>query len=184
MPKPWKFLGRNSLLQIPPWLEVERDAWLLPDGRRIDDFYQVEMPPYVVVAPLTGDGRLVAERHFRPGARQLTLSLPSGYIDESEEPLTAAKRELREETGYEATRWLPLGRFVVDGNRGCGVAHLFLAESAHQVAAPDGKDLAEVSIELISIAEFLKAIENGGSAELVTAAAVGLAILRQRSADP
>ena len=139
------------------------------------------MAPYVVIAPVTSDGQLVAERHFRPGAREVTLTLPSGYIDESEEPLTAAMRELREETGHEATRLLPLGRFVVDGNRGCGVTHLFLAEFAQQVAQPDGKDLAEVSVELISVAEFLKALENDGNAELATAAAVGLAILRQEA---
>jgi hypothetical protein len=50
VPKPWQF-----------------EAWLLPDGRRIDDFYRVEMAPYVVIAPVTSEGQLVAERHFRPG---------------------------------------------------------------------------------------------------------------------
>jgi ADP-ribose pyrophosphatase len=117
---------------------------------------------------------LLVQRANPPDAGK--WGFPGGVQDLGETVFQTAMRELREETGYEAIRWLPLGRFVVEGNRGCGVAHLFLAEFAQQVAEPDGKDRAEVSVELISVAEFLKALENGGSAKLATAAAVGLAI--------
>jgi ADP-ribose pyrophosphatase len=174
-PSPWRALGGERLLAIPPWIELRRESWQLPDGRQIDDYYRLDLPPYAVIAALTPARELVAERHFRPGAGAVTLALPSGYLDPGEEPLAAARRELLEETGYEATDWSTLGRFVVDGNRGCGVAHLFVARGARKVRDPDSKDLAEMAIELVAVPAFLDAIRRGESAELATAAAVALA---------
>jgi ADP-ribose pyrophosphatase len=178
MPKPWRPLASESLLEVAPWLELRRQSWQLPDGRQIDDFYELRLPAYAVIVALTPAGQIIAERHFRPGARQVTLVLPSGYVDANEDPLPAARRELREETGYEASTWSPLGTFIVDGNRGCGTAHLFLAQGAARVTEPDGKDLAEVEIELLTLDDFMRAIDEGRSVELATAAAIGLAARR------
>lgn len=184
-PEPWRSLDSESLLRIAPWLEVLRESWQLPDGRRIDDYYRLELPAYAVIAALTTTGQIVAERHFRPGARQATLTLPSGFLDQGEDSLLGAQRELLEETGYQAPAWLPLGSFVVDGNRGCGVAHLFFARDARRVRAPENKDLAEVTIELVTVGQFLEAIRGGDSIELATAAAIGLAALElQRGRAP
>jgi ADP-ribose pyrophosphatase len=178
MPKPWRSLASESLLDLAPWLELRRESWELPDGRRIDDFYELRLPAYAVIVALTPDGRLIGEWHFRPGARQVTLALPSGYVDANEDPMQAAQRELHEETGYEASSWSSLGRFIVDGNRGCGTAHLFLAQDAKRVSQPDGKDLAEVEIELLTLDDFVRAIDEGRGVELATAAAIGLARAR------
>jgi ADP-ribose pyrophosphatase len=155
---------------------VVRERVELPDGRRLDDYYSIDMPPYVVVVALTAGGMLVAERHYRPALRKVSVTVPAGYLVEGEDPLSGARRELREETGYEASGWTPLGEFVVDGNRGCGTAHFFLAREARQVADPDGLDLAEMMVELIEPASFLASLRSGGPHELATAAAVGLAL--------
>lgn len=180
--RPWVFGSRHSLLRVAPWLEVFREEVLLPDGRRIEDFYRIDLPEYVVVVPLTPDERVVAERHFRPGPRTITLSLPSGYVDENEEPLAAAIRELREETGYASASWTSLGNFVVDGNRGCGTAHFFLARDAYKVSEPDSRDLSEIELRLLSFQDFVRSLRRGESLEMATAAAVGLAhLLTSRS---
>ncbi len=155
-----------------------RESWQLPDGRRIDDYYRIDLPAYAVVAAVTAADQLVVERHFRPGARQVTLALPSGFLDPDEDPLAGAKRELLEETGYEASDWSSLGRFVVDGNRGCGTAHLFLARDVRQVATPGDHDLAEMAIVLTPLGQLLQAIRDGDSLELASAATVGLAALQ------
>jgi ADP-ribose pyrophosphatase len=173
----WRWLSQTTLLNVPPWLEVVRESVELPDGRRLDDYYSVKMPSYVVVVALTADGMLVAERHYRPALRKVSVTVPAGYLVEGEDPLNGAQRELREETGYEASLWTSLGEFVVDGNRGCGTAHFFLAQQARRVADPDGRDLAEMMVELIEPAAFLASLRSGGPHELATAAALGLALL-------
>jgi ADP-ribose pyrophosphatase len=177
----WQPIAAESLLRVPPWLEVFRERLRLPDGREIDDFYTVRLPAYAVIVAISQDGRVVAERHYRPGARQVTWTLPSGFLEPEEGPLQGARRELREETGFASEDWTELGRFVVDGNRGCGTAHLFLARNAVKSSEPDGSDLAEVRIELVTMAEFLQAIRSGKALELASAAALGLAALQMQA---
>lgn len=59
----------------------------------------------VYVIPVTEDGRIVTTVQEQPGKPKPFIALPGGHIDKGEEPLEAAKRELREETGYEAKHW-------------------------------------------------------------------------------
>ena len=56
------------------------------------------------------DGKILFVRQFRYGAGQIMLELPAGKLDHgNEDILSAAKRELEEETGYQAKTWKPLG---------------------------------------------------------------------------
>ncbi len=176
-PRGWRWLSKTTLLEVSPWLEVIRERVELPDGRRLDGYYTIRLPAYVVVIAVTYEGLLVAERHYRPALRKVSVTVPAGYLLDSEDPVSGAKRELREETGYEASQWTPLGEFVVDGNRGCGTAFAFLAQGARQVADRDGHDLAEMTDELIEPAAFTTLLRSGGAHELATAAALGLALL-------
>ena len=103
----------------------------------------------------------------------------AGGVEPGETELEAALRELREETGYVAEEWIPLGGFTNDGNRGCGIGHLFLARRARQVAEPDAGDLEEMQIRLMGLDEVLAAVRRGDVAVLSAAAAIGLAVAAQ-----
>ena len=173
----WKVLSCQSVLKISPWLEVVREQVQLPDGRIVRDYYTVRLPDYAVVVPLTPDGRVVTERHYKHGPRAVTVSLPAGYLADDEDPLQGAQRELLEETGYVSDQWLPLGRFVVDGNRGCGVGHFFLARGCRQVCQPDSGDLEETQVQLLTFDEMIDAIRSNGALEICTVTALGLAYM-------
>jgi ADP-ribose pyrophosphatase len=175
---PWKVRSRSSELQRPPWLEVFKETIELPGGRLVDDFYTVEMQDFAVVAAFTGSGGVVIERLYRHGSREVTWSLPAGFVDHGEDPLVAAVREFREETGYEADDWTPSGRFVVDGNRGCGWCHCFIAHGAHKVHEPKSDDLAEVEVSEVPWDRLLELLAAGEITELASAAAIGLACIR------
>ena len=161
-----------------PWFEVFKETIELPDGRLVDDFYSVEMQEFVVVVAITGAGEVVVESLYRHGPGTVTRSLPAGYMHLGESPLEAGIRELREETGYEAAAWTPLGRFIVDGNHGCGWCNCFLAQGAERVGKPTGDDLAETEVSTISRERLLDLLATGQVAELAGAAAFGLASLR------
>ena len=178
-PRNWETLSRREVADGRPWLRLWAEAVQLPDGRVVADYFTIEMPDYVVVVALTADGRVVVERNYKHGPRRVCLNLPAGYVEPGEDPLAAARRELLEETGYVAQEWLALGGFTNDGNRGCGMGHLFLARQARKVAEPDAGDLEEMEIDLVSLDEVIEAVRRGDVAVLSVAAAIGLAVAAQ-----
>ncbi|KAA3655237.1 MAG: NUDIX hydrolase [Proteobacteria bacterium] len=89
-------------------LKVERDHVRLPDGKTAVREY-IRHPGAVVVIAVLPDGRLILERQFRYPLRRAFIELPAGKIDPGEAIEACARRELREEVGYEAARWTHLG---------------------------------------------------------------------------
>jgi ADP-ribose pyrophosphatase len=159
-------------------MEVGDERIELPDGRVIDAFLWVRTRDFAIVVAVTPDRRVVLERSYKHGPRRVATSLPAGYIETDEAPLDAARRELREETGYEATRWRPLGSFTVDGNYGVCVEHVFLAEDARRVPDVDRTghdDLEEIEMFTLPFDDAIAALRDGEVAQLSSAAALALA---------
>ena len=66
----------------------------------------------VAVVPVTDDGNVIVERQFRYPLHEVITEIPAGKLDSAaEDRLSAAQRELREETGYTADNWQALGDF-------------------------------------------------------------------------
>ncbi len=85
-------------------LKVREDKVRLPDGN-ISTREWIEHPGAVIVIATLPDGKVLMERQFRYPLRQHMIELPAGKIDAGEAPLSTAKRELLEETGYVANEW-------------------------------------------------------------------------------
>jgi ADP-ribose pyrophosphatase len=175
--QPWKLLGKQTLLSKPPWLTVESHAIELPNGRVIPDWTWVNTPDFVNVVAVTRDGQFLCFRQTKYAIEGISLAPVGGYLEPGEDPLETAKRELREETGYEAEAWHCFGKFAVDGNRGAGNAHLFLATGAHKVSEAHADDLEEMSLLLLSRDEVEAALRAGEFKLLPWAACVALAVL-------
>jgi ADP-ribose pyrophosphatase len=172
----WEVLGREQVL-AHPFLTVEMQQVRLPDGRVIDDWPIVGTRDYVNVVVLNAAGQVMILEGYKHGLGRSSWQMPGGYLERGEEPLTAARRELLEESGYESDTWRSLGSFVVDANRGVGVGHFFLAEGARQVAASTHDDLEEFEVKWIELAEVTKALSDGRVGIISYAANLALALL-------
>jgi ADP-ribose pyrophosphatase len=85
-------------------LHVVEDQVRLPDGRPAQREY-VRHPGAAMMLPFLGADTVLLERQFRYPHRRHFIEIPAGKIDPDEEPLQTARRELREECGYEAADW-------------------------------------------------------------------------------
>ena len=92
-------------------IHLYRDEILLPNGKKgVREV--IRHPGAVCVLPIKEDGNVIFVNQFRYAFNKVTLEAPAGKLDEGEEPLEAAKRELREETGAVAKKYTHLGELV------------------------------------------------------------------------
>jgi ADP-ribose pyrophosphatase len=174
--RPWKTLSRSTILDLGKFLAVENHTVELPDGRVISNWPWLITPDYVNVLAVTGENEFLCFRQTKYAVEGTSLAPVGGYLEPGEAPLVAAQRELLEETGYEAPEWTNLGRYSVDGNRGAGVAHLFLARNANRVAAAESDDLEEQQLLMLSRSEIEAALSAGDFKVLAWATVVALAL--------
>jgi len=181
--KPWKTLARRLLSKPNRFLEVEIHQIELPDGRRIDDWPWIITPDYANILARTPDGRFLCFRQRKYAVEGISLAPVGGFIEPGEDPLAAAKRELLEETGYEAPEWHPLGSSVVDANRGAGRANLFLALGAAPKCERHADDLEQQELLFLTKQELCDALDRGEFKVLAWAAIVALGLRQLERLD-
>jgi ADP-ribose pyrophosphatase len=141
---PWPLIDRVPLGDFKVF-RVRKDVSRSPRTGLPHDFFVLDGNDWVNVVALTPERRIVLVRQYRHGRGSETLEIPGGSVEQRDpSPLVAAKRELREETGFEAERWKLLG--VVDPNPAVqsNVCSTYLAENAVRVGDPTpdgGEDL-------------------------------------------
>lgn len=95
----WQILESKVLIETP-WITVVSDRCVTQHGVEIPAYYWLDGNDYVVMVGTNTEGKLVMVEQYRHGIREIVEEFPAGLIDEGEEMIDAAKRELKEETGY------------------------------------------------------------------------------------
>ena len=139
----WETLSRKTILEHGKFLKVENHVIELPNGTIIPDWAWIIIPDAAIVLPVTPEGKFLCFRQTKYAVQGTSLAPVGGMIEENEDPFDAAKRELSEEMGCEASNWINLGSYVLDPNRGIATMHLFLALDARQITSPDSDDLED-----------------------------------------
>lgn len=158
--EPWEILESRYLLKRD-WMSVREDRVRLPSGVELNEFHVVEYPDWVCILCLDTEGRAVLVEQYRHGIRRSCLELPAGAVHKKEDPLEAAKRELREETGYEAKSWTAIGRVAPNPGKQSSFAYLFLAQDARQVGDQQLDSTEAIEIRLLPPAELMRMADSG-----------------------
>jgi ADP-ribose pyrophosphatase len=137
--------------------EGKRFSVLLEDGYEIAD-----TPDAVAIVALDGENRVVFVRQQRVATGGKLLELPAGLVDEGEELLTAAQRELREETGLHGGNWRELTSFWTSPGFVNERVTVFAANGVEEgePEPDDGEDLEVVRWTLAEVGARLHELED------------------------
>ncbi|MBI5353291.1 MAG: NUDIX hydrolase [Chloroflexi bacterium] len=172
----WETVSRKTILDHSKFLTVESHVVKLPDGKIIPDWAWLIIPSASIVLAVTTDNKFICFRQTKYAVEGTSLAPVGGMLEPNETPINAAKRELREETGYEASDWVNLGSHILDPNRGIATMHLFLALNAQKVTEPNSDDLEDQELLFLGQREIEDALNAGEFKILAWSAVVALSL--------
>lgn len=156
----WKIRKSESLIQCP-WLTVRKDTVELPNGKVYDDFYVLHYPTWINVIAITEEGQFILERQYRHGIGEMSTEICAGCVEEGEDPLIAAKRELQEETGYAGGIWTELMTIAPNSTSMDNICHCYLAEGVRKISGQNLDETEDIKVFLRNRDEVYEMLLNG-----------------------
>jgi len=160
----WSTISKEKLTDCKVFsVSKVHSASLCPEKKR-GNFYTLDCNDWVNVIALSDDGNVLMVEQFRHGVEDLTLELPGGSSEKYDEsPLIAARRELKEETGYEAGEWIELGKNHPNPALQNNLCYTYLARQLNMVEEPrfDETGTERIVSRWFSLPEIEEAIRNG-----------------------
>jgi len=152
---PWKVLQSNYLRN-----DVRVDKCETSNGKIIEPLV-LEYGTWVTTVALTQHQEVLLIKQYRHGAQKIIWELPGGAVDEGEEPIYAAKRELLEETGYTSDNIIEVGRVSPNPASHTNLMYAFIALDAQKVGDQSLDEIEEIEVYPIPLDEVILMVKNG-----------------------
>lgn len=174
-PKKWK-IEDTKLVFKSPYVSIRKEKVDIGNGSKIDDYFVCILPEVSVVFPFTKDNKVVLIIEYKHGVRKTFLGLPAGCFEKGKEtPEKVAKRELLEETGYNAKEMVFLGKIYDWPTKATNAIHVFLAKNVEQTKNQKLDKTENIEVITRPMPELKKLIANGKIQSSSSIAAIMLA---------
>jgi ADP-ribose pyrophosphatase len=158
--EPWQLLD-STYSYRDQWLSVRSDTVLLPNGQKLSPYHVIELPQWVNVIAITDKGDILLVEQYRHAVQHTMFELPAGHVDPGETAEAAVKRELLEETGYEAKQWHDLGVLFPAVSRLNNKVRSYLALGAHRIREPHLDSTEDLRLHSMPWARFVEWLFSG-----------------------
>lgn len=160
MDKKWEIISSEYILESK-WINVRKDKVRMPKGVELDDFYILEYPDWINVIAITEEGDFVLERQYRHGTQTVEYEICAGVIEKGEEPLTAAQRELYEETGFGGGEWCLYCVTAPNPAAMTNRNYTFLAKGVKQISSQHLERTEDIDVIVVSREEVKQILKEG-----------------------
>lgn len=151
----WKVLS-SEYISRHKYFTARKDKCETPEGKIIEAYYVVELPTTACAVALTEEGEVLMIKQYRYPLEETLLEIPGGFIDENESSEIAMKRELLEETGYEFSSVIKVGKIAANPGVLNNYTYLFLARGGIKTSEQKLDETEELEVEKISLQELKK----------------------------
>lgn len=152
---PWKVLESNYLRN-----NVRVDICETSNGKIIEPLV-LEYGTWVTIVALTEGQEVLLIKQYRHGAQKIIWELPGGAVNDGEEPIHAAKRELLEETGYTSDNIIELGKVSPNPASHTNLMHAYIAFDAQKLGSQTLDEIEEIEVYPIPLDEVILMVKNG-----------------------
>ncbi len=156
----WKTLSQKYLMKHP-WMTARVDKVELPTGDTVDEYYVLEYPDWVNTIAITTDGQFVFVHQYRYALGKTVNELCAGVVEEGEEPMEAARRELLEETGFGGGQWKEWMVLSANASTHTNLTHCFLATGVERKDIQHLDKGEDVEVRFFSRSEVLGMLRRG-----------------------
>lgn len=159
--KRWKILNEEIAFNNP-WYLLKRHEVLLPNGVIVKDYFTSQLPDVVLIFALTPDKKVLMVKQYRHAVQEILLELPAGtYVRGRETPIAAAKRELLEETGYQAKKLKLLGKIRDYPTKDSHVINIYLATNIIYKGSNFTEVTEDIEVVQVPMKDLAKMIAEG-----------------------
>ena len=156
----WETLSSEYLAR-ETWFTVRRDTCKRSDGKIVNNYYVFEFPEWATAFAVTEEGKILMTRQYRHAINEVCIELPGGCVDATDKSYEdAIRRELLEETGYQFTDVVPLGKISANPSTNSNLMHMFLATGGKKVKEQSLDDNEEIEIIELSFDELKQLIDE------------------------
>lgn len=161
----WTTLSSKIILKNK-FLTVKEDRCKKADGEIVDKYYTLHRPDVAVIAPLKKNPKtkqfdIVLVLQYRYTVNLTKYELPAGYIEPHEKHIkSAAKRELKEETGFTPKKLIHLNKTFASSGIMNNVIHHFVAFDCEKTHSQNLDPHEEITVKVIPFKKALKLIEK------------------------
>lgn len=149
---PW-IINKSEILYSSPWVNFRVDKSSSPSGK-ITEWGIPSLNTGVVTIAFDGQN-IFLNKEFRYALEKKSYELPGGYIESGEDILTAAKRELLEEQGIKASKWIDLGFIVHITGQVQSKVYFFLAMNL-SFSNLNQEETEDIKIQKINLKKSMK----------------------------
>jgi ADP-ribose pyrophosphatase len=153
--KPWKVLATSY---FRPRFRIDKCE--LSNGNLLDATI-FEFRAWANVVALTKSGEVVLVRQYRHGVCESLLEFPGGIVEDGEDPVNGAKRELLEETGYTASNMIQVGQFYPNPALQTNTLHCFLALDVEKVSEQNLDAGEDIEVHLVPFNDLVEMAKRG-----------------------